>query len=128
MANRPWVQPDEVRTYSEYPSVQKRRENKLEVDISRAEQYIISLTNNKFDECEKIPECVKTAVILIAEAYAYNAHIASIVKKSETIEDYSYTAADIKAIDIASLDIDSLLEGYTLPKARNGIIMRMRKL
>lgn len=127
---RPWVTPSEVKSYSEYPSVQNRADEKLQVDISRAEQYVISYTNNKFDsdDLTAIPQSVKTAVILVAEAYAYNASLSANDKKSETFDDYSYTIADAKPIDIATLDIAALLDDFAVTEARNGITMRMRKL
>lgn len=128
MVKRPWVAPLEVKTYSEYPSVKSRDDAKVAVDISRAEQYIISFTNNDFSEAEEIPEAVKTAIILVAEAYAFNACLAAKEMKSEQFDDYSYTAADSKPIDIGQLDISSLLEDYTKEKTRNGITLRMRKL
>lgn len=125
---RPWVQPSEVKTYTEYPSVKSRDDAKVAVDISRAEQYIIAFTNNDFSECEEIPEGVKTAVILVAEAYGYNACLAAREMKSEQFDDYSYTAADAEPIDIGALDIASLLEEFAVKKARNGVTLRMRKL
>ena len=128
---RPWVTPSEVKTYSEYPAVQSRADAKLQVDISRAEQYVISYTNNKFDseDLTEIPSAVKTAVILVAEAYAYNATLSGTdKKKSETFDDYSYTLADAKPIDIPALDIAALLDDFAVAEARNGITMRMRKL
>ena len=127
---RPWVTPTEVKTYSEYPAVQNRADAKLQVDISRAEQYVISYTNNKFDgeDLTEIPAAVKTAVILVAEAYAYNATLSATDKKSETFDDYSYTLADAKPIDIPALDIAALLDDFAVAEARNGITMRMRKL
>lgn len=129
-APRPWATPAEVKAYTEYPSVKKRANAKLTTDISRAEQYVISFTNNHFDSDKftEIPQAVKTAVILIAEAYAYNACIASKEMKSETFDDYSYTTADTNPIDIPRLDISSLLEEYSVKEARNGVTMRMRKL
>ena len=127
---RPWVSPEDVKAYTEYPSVQKRADSKLKIDISRAEQYIISFTNNAFDadELTETPEAVKTAVILVAEAYAYNATISANEMKSESFDDYSYTMADVTPIDISALDIAALLEGYTNPEARRGVSMRMRAL
>lgn len=125
---RPWVQPSEVKIYTEYPSVKSRDDAKVAVDISRAEQYIIAFTNNDFSECEEIPEGVKTAVILVAEAYGYNACLAAREMKSEQFDDYSYTAADAEPIDIGALDIASLLEEFAVKKARNGVTLRMRKL
>lgn len=127
MANRPWVTPQEVREYSEISQVQTRTDSRLAIDISRAEQRIISYTNNNFKNYEEIPAAVKTAVILLAEAYGYNAYIATKEKKSETFDDYSYTA-ESTAIDVDALDIGSLLDDFTISQARNGITMRMRKL
>ena len=129
MVQRPWVTPDEVRAYTEYPAVQNRADEKLKVDISRAEQYVISYTNNRFDaeDLDEIPQAVKTAVILIAEAYAYNATISASDKKSETFDDYSYTLADTSPIDIPALDIAALLDDYAIAEARNGVTLRMRK-
>lgn len=42
MAVRPWVTPQEVRDYTEIKSVQERNDTRIAVDISRAEQYVIS--------------------------------------------------------------------------------------
>lgn len=128
MVNRPWVTPQEVKEYTEYPSVQSRADAKLSVDIARAEQYVIAFTNNKFEDLEEIPQSVKTAIILVAEAYAFNACIAAREMKSEQFDDYSYTAADTVAIDLDTLDIAPLLEEYTVEKPRNGVTLRMRKL
>lgn len=128
MVKRPWVTPSEVKTYTEYPSVKTRDDAKVAVDISRAEQYIITFTNNDFADCEEIPAGVKTAVILVAEAYGFNACLAAREMKSEQFDDYSYTAADAEPIDIGLLDIASLLEEHTVQKARNGVTLRMRKL
>lgn len=128
MVKRPWVQPSEVKTYTEYPSVKTRDDAKVAVDISRAEQYIIAFTNNDFADCEEIPAGVKTAVILVAEAYGYNACLAAREMKSEQFDDYSYTAADAEPIDVGLLDIASLLEEFTVKKPRNGVTLRMRKL
>ena len=128
MVNRPWVTPQEVKEYTEYPSVQSRADAKLSVDIARAEQYVIAFTNNKFEDLEEIPQSVKTAIILVAEAYAFNACIAAREMKSEQFDDYSYTAADTVAIDLDTLDIAPLLEEYTEEKPRNGVTLRIRKL
>lgn len=126
MANRPWVTPQAVKDYTEYPSVQKRDEAKLTTDISRAEQYVIAYTNNDFADKE-LPEAVKTAVILVAEAYAFNACVAAKELKSETFDDYSYTV-ETCTIDVDSLDLKPLLDEYTTVKSRSGVTMRLRKL
>lgn len=128
MANRPWVTPQEVKEYTEIAVVQKRKDARLMVDISRAEQYVIAQTHNTFAEYEEIPPAVKTAVTLLAEAYANNAVESSKKVKSETFDDYSYTASDSSTISISELDLASLLDEYTVTTPNNGVIMRMRKL
>ena len=128
MATRPWITPKEVTEYTEYTSVKNRSEAKLLIDIARAEQYIISATNNKFEKYETIPEGVRTAAILVAEAYAFNACISSREMKSETFDDYSYTAAEAQYIDIGGLDIAPLLEDYIKEETSKGVVLRMRKL
>lgn len=128
MAKRPWVTPQEVKEYTEIAVVQKRTDARLMVDISRAEQYVIAQTHNTFEKYEEIPTAVKTAVILLAEAYANNAAESAKKVKSETFDDYSYTATDSSTISISGLDLASLLDDYTITAPNNGVIMRMRKL
>lgn len=128
MAKRPWVTPQEVKEYTEIAVVQKRTDARLMVDISRAEQYVIAQTHNTFEDHEEIPTAVKTAVILLAEAYANNAAESAKKVKSETFDDYSYTATDSSTISISGLDLASLLDDYTITAPNNGVIMRMRKL
>lgn len=131
MAERPWVTPAEVIAYSDYKQVQERTEMKLKVDISRAEQYVIAYTNNDFIDVEVVPEPVKTAVILLAEAYAYNAcadvRSGGRRMKSESFDDYSYSSDDAY-ISIEDLDVKVLLDPYVKVAARDGITMRLRKL
>lgn len=126
MAVRPWVTPREVQEYSELSAVQSRREARLAVDIARAEQYVITYTHNDFVE-EALPPAVKTAVLLLAEFYAQNAITSGQTIKSETFDDYSYTA-ETTAISIEKLDLAALLDEYVKPAARCGVTMRMRKL
>lgn len=132
MAKRPWVTPAEVKEYTDYPTVQIRADKKLEIDIARAEQYVILYTHNRFDD-EKyptIPEPVKTAVILVAEMYAFNAAQGSEGKgayKSETFDDYSYTLEDTTA-KLDNLLLGPLLDGYTITQPKNAVTMRLRKL
>ena len=92
MADRPWVMPQEVKEYSEIPAIQQRSDARLTVDIARAEQYVITYTHNSFKDTQVIPPAVKTAVLILAEAYGYNAATAANQVKSETFDDYSYTA------------------------------------
>lgn len=128
MAERPWATPEEVKEYTDYPSVKKRDDAKLKIDITRAEQYVISYTNNKFEDYETVPEQVKTAVILVAEAFAYNTALTSREMKSEQFDDYSYTVSDVGPIDISGLGLGSLLEDFCVSEAKRGVALRMRAL
>lgn len=127
MAVRPWVTPQEVRDYTEIQSVQERSDTRIAVDISRAEQYVISYTNNDFSDYEEIPQNVKTAVILLAETYGYNSVVSAKEVTSETFDDYSYTAEN-NTISFDTLGIKPLLEEFIKVKPKNGVTMRLRRL
>lgn len=127
MAVRPWVTPQEVKDYSEIAAVQKRSDARLTVDITRAEQYVITYTHNSFKDEEEIPTPVKTAVLILAEAYAHNAIVAAKEVKSETFDDYSYTT-EATQISVEALDLAALLDDYVIAEPRNGVTLRMRKL
>lgn len=128
---RPWVQPQEVKDYTEFQEVKERNEKKLAVDIARAEHWVIDYCNNRFDDETKyptVPEPVKMAVILLAEVYAHNAvEVTKARLKSETFDDYSYTA-ESTIISVDKLDVASLLGDYTIAQPLNGVTMRLRKL
>ena len=128
MAKRPWATPAEVKSYSDRPAVKDRAETKVAVDITRAEQYVIAYTNNEFpdEEYPEIPAAVKTAVILLAEQYGTAAKSGGGTMKSETFDDYSYTAADGSWVEL--LDLGPLLDGYVITKPRGGVTMKLRKL
>ncbi len=133
MAERPWILPKDVKEYTEIETVQNRSKARLEVDIARAEQYVINYTNNQFTDYTEIPSPIKTAVILLAEAYAsYSSQLKKTgggALKSENFDDYSYTASDSTFEDLVkALDLDVLLDGYVIAKPRSGVTMRMRKL
>ena len=122
----------DVIAYTEYTQVQQRAAARLAVDISRAEQYVIAYTNNDFADAESIPDDIKTVVILLAEAYAYNACADSITgarrAKSETFDDYSYTAETSISLEEVFAELKPLLDPYCITEAKNGISLRMRKL
>jgi len=133
MAERPWVLPKEVKAYTDIEAVQQRKKEKLEVDISRAEQYVITYTHSRFEDCAEIPPPVKTAVLLLAETYASYANqlkkTGGGALKSETFDDYSYTAGEGTFEDLVrSLDLPALLDDYVVAKPRSGETMRLRKL
>lgn len=127
MPERPWVKPKEVRDYSEIKSVQGRTDARLVIDIARAEQYVISYTGNDFSEYEEIPQNVKTAVILLAETYGYNSAVSAKDLKSETFDDYSYTA-DTSLKNFDDIGLKPLLEDYMKDKDGGSIVMRLRRL
>ena len=127
MATQPWVHIDELQGYSELTQIKNRGDLQLETDITRAEQYIISATNNTFADMEIIPPCIKIAVLLIAEAYAFNASISANDKKSETFDDYSYTS-ESKMIDLEQLDLHPLIVHYIVPTIKNPVNVKLRKL
>ena len=126
---RPWVFPDEVQDYTSFADVHDRDTDKLTTDIVRAEQMVIAYTHNNFsgDEYTEIPNTVKTAVILLAERFAHSAYLMSRANKSETFDDYSYTANDSEST-LADLGIASLLDDYVIDKTKNSVFMRLRKL
>lgn len=124
MAQRPWVSPDDVRDYTENPSVQARSDARLAFDVARAEAYVTSYCGQDFAD-GPLPENVRMAVILITEQYAARAAAeatgASLLK-SETNDDYSYTARDTEA-SLADLNLGWLLDPYVQKPVRNGIRM-----
>lgn len=128
MAERPWATPDDVREYTDRASVKARTDAKLAVDITRAEQYVIAYTKNDFADAEKfpvIPGPVKTAVVLLAEHYGFTAKSGGMMK-SETYDDYSYTAAEGTLIDL--LDLRPLLDAFVVTAPKGGVTMKLRKL
>lgn len=128
--SRPWITPEEVKEYTDLKEVQERSETKLKFDITRAEMKIISITNNKFDtdDYTELPDSVKMATVLLAEAYAKNAVEAAKKNiKSETFDDYSYTV-ESSTIDIDSIDLDGLLDEYMIEKGSGKIVMNLRSL
>ena len=130
MASRPWATPEDIKAYTDYQEVLGRDSRKLESDIARAEMKVIGITNNRFGDKEypELPEPVRMAVILIAEAYAKNAMERGKRRiKSETFDDYSYTVESAE-VSLDGLDLDGLLSGYTIAPDKGNMVMRLRKL
>lgn len=127
MAKRPWAVPDDVREYTDRENVKARTDAKIAVDITRAEQYVIAYTNNDFADAAKYPEipaAVKTAVVLLAEHYGFSARSGAM--KSETFDDYSYTAAEGTLVDL--LDLRPLLDDFVVQTPKGSVTMKLRKL
>lgn len=119
MAGRPWVLSKEVKAYTDIGAVQKRKKEKLKMDI--------------FTDCAEIPAPVKTAVILLAEAYASYANqlkkTGGGALKSETFDDYSWSGGEGTFEDLVkSLDLAALLDDFVVPQASGTVTMRMRRL
>lgn len=133
MAARPWVTPEEIKEYTDFEDVAARTDTKLRKDIARAEIYILSYTSNKELLDDKlyptVPEGVKTAVIILAEAYGHNAVEKTKTLKSETFDDYSYTS-ESNTVDLNSIydEIAALLEDFKKAKSNNLVNMSLRKL
>lgn len=126
--NRPWVNPEQIRKYSQSDKVKARLDDSLKVDISRAEAYVIYVTHNSFVDENALPSDVETAVVLLSEAYAKQ----SILQKdglmtSETFDDYSYTASKNDSEIADSLGIGILLSPYVKPSSGN-VNMKLRIL
>lgn len=127
---RPWILPKDVKDYTEQKDVKERSDAKLEFDITRAEQRVIKITNNRFDseEYQELPKPVKMATILITEAYAKNTIEGTRRQiKSETFDDYSYTA-ESATIDLDNLNLEELLSDYVVEAGIGRVVMKMRSL
>ena len=129
---RPWITPDNVREYTASEKVKARSDIQLRFDISRAENYVIYYTHNRFntDEyTEKIPDDIEMALILLAEAYALKSQNALTVGsvKSETFDDYSYTIDTERTDLIADLQLGPMLDPYVLSDDGK-VDMKLRKL
>lgn len=128
--SRPWITPEDVKNYTEQKDVKERADEKLKFDITRAEQRVIKITNNRFDSDEytELPEPVRMATILIAEAYAKNTVEGTRRKiKSETFDDYSYTA-ESATIDLDNLNLEELLADYIIEAGIGKVVMKLRSL
>lgn len=128
MAGRPWITPEDVRSYSDYECVQKRADEKLKVDISRAELYISSYTNRDFSGDGELPDAVRTAAILLAEYYAYGAVARGGDIKSETLDDYSYTLGDASAPTLEAIGLSSLLDPYKQVAAKGTVTLHLHAI
>jgi len=135
VANRPWVTPQEVRDWTERPKVKERSDDKLGVDIFRAEQWVIKYTHNTFADPERwpvIPDSVKIATLIFAEQYAAMAANTNTsggggTFKSERFDDYSYTLADTD-YQIDNMQLGGLLDEFIEKQTRGDVVMKMRKL
>jgi len=127
---RPWVKPEEVVAYTQNDAVKKRDSTLLAFDIARAETYVIFRTHNDFTADaykSDIPDDVRKAVIMLAEAYALKAiQSAKGTVQSETFDDYSYTYSDTDLID--SLGLGPLLSPYILGETYGSMRLKLIRL
>ena len=151
---RPWITPAAVKEYSTDVAVKgktetrtdssgntttvtvipARADTKIAIDITRAEAIIIKYCHHSFSDAKKyseLPENVRVATILLAEAIAHNDYVSTVAYsnyKSESMDDYSYTAGDATSVSIAGLGLGSLLDEYVQEKPKGDVIFRMRRL
>ena len=151
---RPWITPASIKAYSSDVAIKgktrtkkdssgndptitvipERTNEKIAVDITRAEAMIIKYCHHDFSDTEKypeLPENVRVAAILLAEAIAHNDYVSTVAYsnyKSESMDDYSYTAGDATAVSISGLGLASLLDEYVTSQAKGGVLLRMRRL
>lgn len=111
MAARPWVKPEDLKMYTDYEDVGQRSDEKIKIDISRAESYVMHHTGQAFEN-GVLPENIRIAVLLLAEYYAHLNYRASTgTIQSETFDDYSYVT-EIREIEFEDLNIRDLLMPY----------------
>jgi hypothetical protein len=91
----------------------------LQVDITRALQWIVTYTHNASAVNAPLPDTVRLAALLLAEQFAIAAAHPDVGLKSETLDDYSYTRAQSSGIDFDALQLGSLLDAYKV-KQKNG--------
>lgn len=131
MAERPWVTPEELKEYTEFEEVRTAptASSKLTSPGRRAGSSTTATTDSTTRRnTPKSRRMSRTAVLLIAEAYAHNAVEQTKVRlKSETFDDYSYTA-ESSIIDVGKLGVESLLDDYVVVQPLNGVTMRLRSL
>ena len=151
---KPWIIPKDVKDYSDDVAIKGKSETrkdsngedvnvviiperpdaKVSVDITRAEAMIIKYCHHDFSDAEKypaLPKNVRVATILLAEAIAHNDYVSTVAYsnyKSESMDDYSYTAGDATAVSISGLGLESLLDEYVTSQAKGGVLLRMRRL
>lgn len=129
---RPWITPQDIRDYTDSEKVKSRSDLQLGFDISRAENYVIYYTHNHFNTEEyedAMPDDVKMALVLLAEAYALKSVSSSTVgsMKSETFDDYSYTIDTERSDLVADLQLGPILDPYLVSDSGR-VVMKMRKL
>lgn len=129
---RPWITPQDVKDYTDSKEVSARSDAKLKTDITRAEAYVIKYTGNFFTgeeyaDLTEVPEEIKTALLILAEAYACNATKKATSVQSETFDDYSYTL-DNSEINVDDLGLSPLLDPYIIPDSSKHVFFRMRAI
>lgn len=133
--NRPWIKPADVKMYTDISAVEARTDEKMQMDIARAEQYVIAYTHNNFSDvayATTMPSEVLLAITLLAERYASTAIMSAKIaansgKTSETFDDYSYSVGSTD-MDVSNLNLGSLLDSYVKDISTGNISMKMRLL
>lgn len=123
--------PQDVIEYTESEKVKSRAENKLQMDIRRAQSKVLQhIRRTEDDELfkEGVPQAIKDALILYAEYFALKEiDKQSSGMQSESFDDYSYTRSNVS---IEEPDVFDLLDDYILgePLNLNKVVLKARLL
>lgn len=123
------ITPTDVREYTNFESVQSRREEQLNFDILQAETDIFDYCGHDFSDTERyptIPEEVKLSAIKLAEYYALINSDESLVKgiTSERLGDYSYQIG--KDGETKKFSLRSLLKSHVQQTGSKGKTFKVR--
>ncbi|MBC1233156.1 DUF3199 family protein [Listeria booriae] len=127
-----YITPKELKTYSEFESVQERSDESLLLDIIEAESDLESTLRQPISEVldvdEKLPEKLRIALLKLAQFFALINSDDSIQKgyTSEKMSDYSYTIGS--GDSLKKPDISGLINGFInedVQKLKKGLF-RMR--
>jgi hypothetical protein len=125
------ITPQELKDYSEFPTVKERDDKKLEFDILEAETYVEKELGKAITEFTPLPKKLKLALLKVGQFFALVNSDESMVKgfKSEKIGDYSYTLSDGTSMTMPN--IDNLISEYIAaedgPSDKN-VFLRMRPI
>lgn len=127
-----YITPKELKTYSEFESVQERSDESLLLDIIEAESDLESTLRQPISEVldvdGKLPEKLRIALLKLAQFFALINSDDSIQKgyTSEKMSDYSYTIGS--GDSLKKPDIAGLINGFInedVQKLKKGLF-RMR--
>lgn len=128
MAKRPWITANELTDFSNHKEVIDTNSVRTTVLISLAESKIIAYCHHDFSDDEiypSIPEEVKNAALILSDALVYNDNLRNDVSiKSQTFDDYSYTAEEtLVPVSFDELGLSTLLDNYVLDNTSGNLFL-----